>query len=411
MKQKLFTKDFTLVAAGQVVSLFGNAIIRFALLLYFLNQTGSSALYGMVTAFAMIPSILLSPIGGILADRINKRNIMVALDFFTAVLILGFALLMGHVNLIVLLVITLVILFGITGAYQPAVQASIPALAEKENFMAANSVINTISYFSSLVGPVLGGILYSTYGLEPVLYVCIVCFFLSAVMEIFITIPYVKRPSGERIGKLVKNDFSESLRFIREEKPVIGKGLLVICGINLFLSAMITVGLPYLVTEVLEFPMAQANRLYGFAEGILAAGGLIGGICAGIFANRFSVQKAGRLITICALCVFPMGGVLPGASGFVAYGVLTLCCFAILFCSTIFSIQMLAFIQAETPEHLIGKVIAVVLTIAMCAQPLGNALYGILFEFCQGFEYAAVLFSGVVSLVLALWAERLFARL
>ena len=81
MKQSLFSRDFTLVVIGQIISLFGNAAVRFALPLYLLNQTGSPALYGTVMACAFIPSILLSPIGGIVADRVNKRNIMVILDF------------------------------------------------------------------------------------------------------------------------------------------------------------------------------------------------------------------------------------------------------------------------------------------------------------------------------------------
>ena len=84
MKQKLFSKDFTLVVIGQIISLFGNAALRFALPLYLLNKTGSSALYGAVTACAFLPMVLLSPVGGIVADRVNKRNIMVALDFLTA---------------------------------------------------------------------------------------------------------------------------------------------------------------------------------------------------------------------------------------------------------------------------------------------------------------------------------------
>ena len=84
MNQKLMTKDFTLVVLGQIISLFGNAAIRFALPLYLLNVTGSSALYGTVMACAFLPAIALSPIGGIVADRVNKRNIMVILDFFTA---------------------------------------------------------------------------------------------------------------------------------------------------------------------------------------------------------------------------------------------------------------------------------------------------------------------------------------
>ena len=76
MKDKLFTKDFTMVVIGQIISLFGNSAVRFVLPLYLLNQTGSSALYGTVMACAFIPAVLLSPVGGLVADRVNKRNIM-----------------------------------------------------------------------------------------------------------------------------------------------------------------------------------------------------------------------------------------------------------------------------------------------------------------------------------------------
>lgn len=380
--------------------------------LYLLNLTGSSALYGTVTACAFIPAILLSPIGGIVADRVNKRNVMVILDFFTAAIILAFSLLMNGVNLILLLTVTLMLLYGIAGAYQPSVQASIPALVTQENFMAANSIINTISSFASLIGPVLGGVLYSAYGLKPILWICMICFILSAVMEIFIKIPFQKQTSDGGILKTAKTDFAESICFIRKEKPVVGKVLLVICGINLFMAAMIIVALPYLVTEVLNLEAVQANRLYGFAEGALAAGGLVGGIGAGVFANKLAIQKSGNLVIACAACVFPIGiALILFSSGIINYIVITVCCFVIMVFSTIFTVQMMAFIQAETPQNLIGKVIAVILTVSMCAQPLGNALYGILFEICKGLEYIVVLFAGVVSLMIAIGTRNIFKKL
>ena len=259
MQEKLFTKDFTMVVIGQVISLFGNAAIRFALPLYLLNQTGSVMLYGIVTACAFIPSVLLSPVGGIVADRVNKKNIMVVLDFFTAAVIAVFALLKGGVSLVPLLTATLMLLYGIAGAYQPSVQASIPALVGREHFMAANSVIQTISSFSSLLGPVIGGVLYGAYGLELVLWICIICFLASAVMEIFIKIPFKKQARGSSIWETVKSDFGESLRFIRKEKPIVGKGVLVAFGINLFMSSMLMVGMPYIITEVLDLGSLKAN--------------------------------------------------------------------------------------------------------------------------------------------------------
>lgn len=409
MKQTPFSKDFILVIIGQIISLFGNAAIRFALPLYLLNLTGSSALYGTVTACAFLPAILLSPVGGIVADRVNKRNVMVILDFFTAAVIFLFSLLMNQMNLIVLLTITLMLLYGIAGAYQPSVQASIPVLVDQQHFMTANAIINTVSSFSSLTGPVLGGILYSAYGLKPVLFVCMICFILSAVMEIFIQIPFQKPVSKGSIWTIAKTDFAESIRFIRKGKPVIGKALLVTCGINLFLASMIIVALPYLVTEIFDLEAAQANTLCGFAEGALAAGGLAGGVCAGIFADKLPIQKAGNLIIACAICVFPISiALILFSSGMINYMVMTVCCFLIMVFSTLFTVQMMSFVQTETPQNLIGKVIAVILTVSMCAQPLGNAFYGILFETCKGFEYTVVLFSGIVSLGIAICTRKTF---
>lgn len=121
-----FSKDFLLVVIGQIISLFGNQILRYALPLYLLNQTGSSALFGTISACAFIPMIVLFPVGGIIADRVNKRNIMVMLDFATAALIVLFYVMAGTVDIVPLMAVTMMVLYGIQGAYQPAVKASVP---------------------------------------------------------------------------------------------------------------------------------------------------------------------------------------------------------------------------------------------------------------------------------------------
>lgn len=103
-------RDFTLVVAGQIISLFGNAILRFALPLYLVKETGSSALFGTVTACALLTMILLSLLGGVLADRVNKRNIMAGLDFLTAFVITVFYILVGMVPVVPLFIVTLMLL-------------------------------------------------------------------------------------------------------------------------------------------------------------------------------------------------------------------------------------------------------------------------------------------------------------
>lgn len=133
-------------------------------------REGSASLFGVISACSFIPMILLCPIGGIIADRVNKRNMMVLLDFSTALLTFILTLLLGKVDLILLLLVIMIFLYGIQGAYQPAVQASIPALVDSETILPANAIINLISSLSGLLGPVLGGILYAAYGLMPILY-------------------------------------------------------------------------------------------------------------------------------------------------------------------------------------------------------------------------------------------------
>lgn len=413
MNSKLFSRDFTLVIVGQIISLLGNAIISFALPLYLLNQTGSSTLFGTVTAFAIIPSIILSPVGGLIADRVNKRNIMVALDFFTAVLVLGFSQLVHQVSLVPLMTVTLMLLYGISSTYHPAVQASIPALVNKDQYMQANSVVNTIGSLSRMIGPVLGGMLYSVYGLDPILWFAAACFFLSAVMEVFIRMPHTRQDRTGSILNTVKSDFQLSLRFIRFDKPVLIRVQIIICGINLFLSAMISVSTPYLITEVLPFESGLANKLFGFSQSAFALGGLAGGICAGLLAKKLMIHRAGNLLILSALLVFPMGFTLLffSQSGWINYTAILVGCFFLMIFATLFSVQMMSFIQTETPQHLIGKVLAVSAVFSQCAQPLGTAMYGVLFDLFKGAEYAVIFFAAIASLLIAIITRSTFKGL
>ena len=79
--KSLFNRSFVSVVFAQIASLFGDAVLRFALPLYVLNLTGSAALMGAVAAAAWLPYIVLTPIGGVAADRVNKRRIMAAVSY------------------------------------------------------------------------------------------------------------------------------------------------------------------------------------------------------------------------------------------------------------------------------------------------------------------------------------------
>lgn len=408
----MWNRNFIMVVLGQIISLFGNAVLRFALPLYLLNQTGSAALFGVVSACAFIPMIVLSPVGGIFADRVNKRNIMVVLDFVTAVLVLVVILLLGKVNIVVLLLCALFILYGINGAYQPAVQASIPALLKGEHIMQGNAVINLVSSFTGLIGPVIGGALFGFYGIMPILYVCVICFLLSAVMEIFIQIPFEKKAAKGNIFAIGYGDLKESFRYMHKEQPIIMQFSLAIAAINMILSALVIIGLPIIVTQLLGFDQEMANRLYGYAQGALAMGSLCGGMGAGLLAKRLKPQKGYLLLLYDGLTLLPIGiAIMLPFKAMLSYGIILVSCFCMMFLATLFSIQIMSCLQSMVPESLIGKVISCAMCIGMCASPLGQAIYGGLFELLKGRVFVLFFVVAILTVMLALAMKKAFKKL
>lgn len=408
----MWNRNFIMVVLGQIISLFGNAVLRFALPLYLLNQTGSAALFGVVSACAFIPMIVLSPVGGIFADRVNKRNIMVVLDFVTALLVLVVILLLGKVNIVVLLLCALFILYGINGAYQPAVQASIPALLKGEHIMQGNAVINLVSSFTGLIGPVIGGALFGFYGIMPILYVCVICFLLSAVMEIFIQIPFEKKAAKGNIFAIGYGDLKKSFRYMYKEQPIIMQFSLAIAAINMILSALVMIGLPIIVTQLLGFDQEMANRLYGYAQGALAMGSLCGGMGAGLLAKRLKPQKGYLLLLYDGLTLLPIGiAIMLPFKAMISYGIILVSCFCMMFLATLFSIQIMSCLQSMVPESLIGKVISCAMCIGMCASPLGQAIYGGLFELLKGRVFVLFFVAAILTVMLAFAMKKAFKKL
>lgn len=406
--QNLWNRNFIMVVVGQIISLFGNAILRFALPLYLLDLTSSSTIYGAVLACSTIPMILLSPIGGILADRINKRNIMVTLDFFTTIIIIIFSVCLESTNAVVLIVSVMVILYAIQGVYQPAVQASIPSLVNHEHLLSANAVINQVNSLSGILGPVIGGLLYGLWGLSPILITAGFFFFSSAILEMFLHIPYVSVKSTNKIFSIVKNDLRDSVQFVRNEKPVVWKVMGIVAVFNLFLTSMLIVGMPVMITQILK----MSSQLYGYAQGALMAGGVVGGIIIGVLGKKVKIHNSYLLLVGISFTIFPIGIVfLFHATELISYITISVCAFLFMMISTIFSIQMLAFIQGETPPQLIGKVISCVLMLSLCAQPIGNAIYGVLFDLFSASPWIVIFGALVISLIISVVSKKVFLTL
>lgn len=412
MQKTLLSKDFILMSIGQIISLFGNQILRFALPLYLLNITGSSVLFGTISAASFIPMILFFPIGGIIADRVNKRNIMVVLDFCTSALVFLFSILLGKFEIVPLIAITMIILYAIQGVYQPSVKASIPVLVDTEYLMQANSVVDVISSLANMIGPIIGGILFSFMGLTPILYFSVACFFISAVMEIFLHIPFEKKSKQGNMIVTGYRDIKESFRFIFKHKPTIWRMCITYGMVSLLLCALFVIALPVLLTQSLGFGKEFANQLYGYAEGVIAAGSILGGLLAGILAKKLKPKAIPYLMIGCALSILINGVALQFlTSSIVIYVVLVAGCSVLMILASLFQIQMMSYIQILTPNSLIGKVISCAICICLCSSPIGQFIYGFIFEHIGVYTYLPFYIAALITVVMSILSFQLYGKI
>lgn len=409
---KYGNKNFVMVLIGQIISLFGNGIIRFAIPIYLLNETGSAALFGLVSASCFIPLLLLMPIGGILADRLNKRNIMIILDFSTAIIVLGYMFSLGRINLVLLTCITLIILCGIQGTYQPAVQASIPSLLKQENLIQGNAMINLVNSLSNLLSPIAGGILFGLFGIKPILIISIICFFASAIMEIFISIPYTKQKSDKNMIATGIDDFKESLHFMIKTKPEIFEIGIVLAVFNFVIASCIIIGLPTIIIKGLGFSMETGNKLLGFANGFTGLGSIMGGIMSGFVSKKIKIRQAPWLLIASGVAILPIAVALfLSINPYVSYIIIVVSTFVTMSVSTMFSIMMITSLQIIVPQHLMGKIMSCAISLSMCVSPIGQAIYGVLFQAFMKNSYLIIVVTILLNSMISIFTKSSFKKM
>lgn len=408
MEEKLFSKNFTLLVLGQISSLFGNFILKFALSMYVLEITGSASVFAGILAVATIPTILLSPFGGILADRANRRNIMIALDTLTGISVLCAASLFSQDSGIAV-IRGLLVMLSILGAFEtPTVQACVPQILAGDNIIKGNAVVNQAAAATYMIAPILGSVLYVAVGIKLVMFSSIICFFITALFECFIKLDY--RPSGSRedVISIIKSDFTTSMRFICKEQPCILKLLFLVSLVGFFVMGTAIIGLPYVIRTILKLPA----QYYGAAESLLGIATIFGSITAGLLVGKLNLGRLSFILASLGAFIIPAGIAfwLP-AGVFTRYAVNVAAFCGVQIASGIFSIFALSFIQQRTPNHLLGKVMSYISTITICVQPLGQALYGYLFDYFHDAVYIVLIPTGIIACAIGLSTTGFFKSL
>ena len=407
MKDNLFHRNFTFLILGQVSSLIGNYTLKFALSMYVLEQTGSASIFAALLAVAMVPTVLLSPFGGILADRANRRNIMVGLDTLSGLTVLAAGLVLPFGRDIWVIGALLVLLSVLAAFESPTVQACIPQMLSGENLMKGNAAVNQVQAITGLVTPFLGSMVYAAFGLPPVLWGTMACFFLTAILECFIQLDYQKEEVTMCIREILKKDFSVSIQFLRREQPGILKLLLLAALASLFVAGTVVVGFPYLVRTVLGLTAEH----YGAAESVMGTAAVLGSLFVRIMAQKFRLRWLAFVFMGLGVSLIPAGiAFLLPVGSFNVYIILLVMFSLGQFGCSLFSTYAISAIQARTPDRLMGKVMSFVFTLSMCAQPVGQIVYGALFDWFSKTPYWVLIPSGILVCIIGVLSVEFFEK-
>ena len=410
-KNRLFTRDFSLVVIGQIISILGSAVLRFALNLYVLDITGRADIFGLLLAISFIPAILFTPIGGAIADRFNRRNLMVIFDFTSSAVVLVLLTILAAGRAPVAAIgLFLALLSTISSMYQPAVQASVPVLVRDEQLASGNGVVTGVGALSGLLGPVLGGALYGILGLNVLVAASSTAFFLSAVMEIFIRIPFARQSRSKGMVPTIIDDMKLGLRYIARENPIILKVMVLAAALNMLMSPLFIVGVPY----ILRITLQSSERMYGMGMGVLELSTIVGAVLTGAVTKNTKLSGLHRLLLLASVFILPIAlsvapaflglGYWPPFSLMMAFSALVTAL------ATILSIFVITSVQKVTPNEILGKVMAIIMAASQCAAPIGMAIYGVAFEQFHNMVYVPVLAASFFAMGISVVAKFLLKQ-
>lgn len=402
-------RDFVLLWQGQAVSHLGNQAFSVAMMLWTMQATGSASVMGLLMTASSLPGLLLTPIGGTVADRRSRIAIIIACDLVGGAGVTALALVMMRTQeprVVLPLLFAMAVLSGVVRAFfLPAIHSGIPDLVPRERLAAANSLNQMSMQLSLFAGQALGGVLFRLLG-APLLFLFDgLSFFFAAGFAGFIRAPRSPRsPRSPASGRHPFRDFThetaEGFRWVWRHTGL--RDFLLTASLVNFLGMPILVLFPFYV----ERRLGAGAEWYGFLLAAISAGSVAGFVLAGTL--RLAGAARGRVILVAMLVAPALFGIL----GLVRLRVPALAvAFAGGLALGVINISLLTSIQQATPAELRGRVMSLLTTVSMGLIPVGMALGGVVGDLTDKNVPLVYGVCGALSVLCVLWlASRRPAR-
>lgn len=349
------------LAAASAVSNIGNWAASVALALAIFAKTDSTVWLSASFLFTQLPSALAAPVGGLIADRLNRQRVMIVCDLAGAACYVGMALVTSPAALIALgsVAALLHMPFG------PASRAAVPNLVEEDDLSWANGTLAAAGNVGNLIGPAVGGALFALTGAGSVFWANAVSFVASALLI-----------------ATMRGRFAAE-RDTKEERPrgAIWEGVRFIWHHPTLLTLTAIGAITYIATEVTwvaDLPLIHHFGVGGVGYGVMnmvwGAGGLLGGLVAARVVTKAKEPAAAVYGTL----VF---GAFVGAVGVAPwFGLIPAFLFVLAFADSFAFVGFNGIYQRDSPDAIRGRVFAAVGGVMTLATAVGFTFAGFLVQ-------------------------------
>ncbi|PDZ45454.1 MFS transporter [Bacillus wiedmannii] len=387
-------RNICLYSIAKTVSIFGTAMYSFALGLYVLQITGSALNFAITLILGTIPMIVLNPFAGVIADKVDKKKLVICMDLLSGCLLIAVYILSSYYGLNLFIIYTTTFLMTVfTTFFGIGLEAAKPNIVSKERLMSINSISKIIDSVSLILGPMLGGIVFSVFNIKTFIIINGISFILSGIALLFIhfklfeyNINEGNSKSGVNFIKDIKEGFSYLL-----EKESLKNTFHILISFNFFLGFAVTVPLPYIINTVLNLDSKQ----FGIIQGTFPVGMIIGAIVVKKITDRFSysylLKKLSSMLSVFMIIL----GIPVLFKSFEVNDlvfVITYCVVMIFlgFIIALIDIPLIYFMQNEIPDEYRGRVLSIGLSIGKMMLPIAMALSGLLLNYIPAYTIPIV---------------------
>ncbi|MCM3719503.1 MFS transporter [Fictibacillus phosphorivorans] len=365
-------RNITLFLSSQGISLFGSALVQYAMMWHITLTTESGLMMTLYIICGFIPTFILSPVAGVWADRYNRKILIIVADALIAfaTLILAILFIMGYNAIWLLFVMAAVRAFG-AGIQMPAVGAILPQIVPKDKLTKVNGVNGSIQAVIMFVAPMVSAALLGFSSLEMIFVIDVITAAIAIFTLLFFLKISVHAKATEKQTTSYFSDFKLGLQYVNNHQFL--KSFFIFFAVFFVLMAPAAFLTPLQITRSFGDDVWRLSAIeIAFSIGMMIGGGIIASW--GGFENR--IKTLGFASVIMGVCTFALG-VVPNF--WVYFG------FMVLFgvSMPIFNTPATVLLQEKVEESYLGRVFGVMGMISTSMMPLGMLIFGPIADFIK----------------------------